>query len=244
MTMPTLPAAPFERVLDRVDQAWQPRRAAHHVILGQTGAGKTTLIKELLKLRTAARVLIIDPKPAPDPAWDDEQGWPDTWGRPVTCISAGFGSGQEGGGPYGYWFRLVANPDREATGRALAAALDVVRAEGHAVVVIDDAREICRAYRDHRLDQGVESLMTLGRSGAVSVLLATQELGYVPGRAQGAFTWIGHTQGLDAAKSGASLIGWSGKAAVQTMAGIAPYHWAYTDNQPGNPGPCLTTVPA
>ncbi|WP_433464359.1 helicase HerA domain-containing protein [Spirillospora sp. CA-128828] len=239
--MPHLPAAPLDRVLDRVDRAWQPRRAAHHVILGQTGAGKTTLIKSLLRLRLDARVLIIDPKPAPDPAWDDVAGYPDTWGTPVQHIAAGFGSDREGGGPHGYWFRLVATPDREATGAALAAALDVVRAEGHAIVVIDDAREVCRAYRAHKLDQAVESVMNLGRSGATSVLLATQELGYVPGRAQGAFTWVGHTQGLDAAKGGAALLGKAGKAWVETMSAIPPYHWAYLDNRPGNPGPVLTT---
>jgi hypothetical protein len=242
MTTSMLAEAPFDRVLDRVDQAWQPRRAAHHVVLGQTGAGKTTLIKELLKLRLAARVLIIDPKPAPDPAWDDVPGHLDTWGRPVTSISPGFGSEAEGGGPYGYWFRLVATPDRDATGKALADALDVIRTEGHAVVVIDDAREVVRAYAAHKLGQAVESLMNLGRSGASSVILATQSLGYVP-QAQGSFTWVGHTQGLDAAKAGAGLLGKSGRPWVDTMAAIPPYRWAYTDNRPGNPGPVLTGVP-
>lgn len=241
MPDPELPTAPLDRVLDRVDQAWQPRRAPHHVILGQSGAGKTTLIKHLLRLRLDERVLIIDPKPAPDPAWDDVDGHPHTWGRPVQHIGPGFGSDREGGGPNGYWFRLVATPDREATGPALAGALDVVRAEGHAIVVIDDAREVCRAYHKHRLDQAVESVMNLGRSGATSVLLATQELGYVPGRNQGAFNWVGHTQGLDAAKGGAALLGKSGKEWVETMNAIPPYSWVYTDNRPGNPGPVLTS---
>jgi energy-coupling factor transporter ATP-binding protein EcfA2 len=237
--MHQLPPAPFAAVLDRIDATWRPRQAPHHVILGQTGAGKTTLVKELLKLRLAERVLILDAKPARDPAWDDVDDWPDTWGKPVTGITAGFGSQAEGGGPYGYWFRLVATPDRDATGRALAAALDVVRGEGRCVLVVDDAREVCRAYR---LGQAVESVMTLGRSGAVSVILATQELGYVDGRTQGAYTWIGHTQGLDAAKQAANLLGRSGRLWVDTMAAIPPYRWIYADNRPGNPGPCLTTV--
>lgn len=237
--MSQLPAAPFARVLDRVESTWRPRQAPHHVILGQTGAGKTTLVKELLKLRLADRVLILDAKPAPDPAWDDVDGWADTWGKPVTSIAPGFGSEAEGGGPFGFWFRLVATPDREATGRALAHALDIVRAEGHCVLVVDDAREVCRAYK---LGQAVESVMTLGRSGAVSVILATQELGYVDGRTQCAYTWIGHTQGFEAAKKAADLFGRSGKAWAETMAAIPPYHWTYTDNRPGNPGPCLTTI--
>lgn len=131
--MPKIPTAPFDRVLDRVDATWRLRQAPHHVILAQTGAGKTTLVKELLKLRHADRVLILDAKPAPDPAWDDIVGYPDTWGAPVTGIGPGFGSDAEGGGPFGYWFRLVAAPDREATGRALAHALDVVRDEGPSV---------------------------------------------------------------------------------------------------------------
>ncbi len=82
--------------------------------------------------------------------------------------------------------------------------------------------------------------MLLGRSNATAVILATQELGFVPGRAQGSFTWAGHTGGLDAAKDAAKLLGKRGGAWVDTMAAIPPYRWVYADDQPGNPSAVLT----
>ncbi|MGO9298418.1 MAG: hypothetical protein ACLP52_31850 [Streptosporangiaceae bacterium] len=213
--------------------------------MGKTGAGKTSLVKRLLRLRPDARVLIFDPKPAADETWADDPGSENTWGLPVPEIYPGFGSGAEGGGPRGYWFRMVATPDREATGRAYAAGLDIVRTEGHAIVVVDDAREVCHAFDGrHKLSQGVESLMLLGRSNATAVILATQETGYVPGRAQGSFLWAGHISGIDAAKAGAQLLGKRGGAWYDTMAAVEPYSWVYLDAEPGSAGPALTYVPA
>lgn len=142
-----------------------------------------------------------------------------------------------------YWFRLVATPDRDATGRAFARALDVVRAEGHVILVVDDAREVCCAYPEHKLAQAVEPVTLLGGSAATPVILATQELGFVPGRAQGSFTWAGHTSGLDAAKDAAKLFGKRGAQWAETMAAIEPCQWVYVGDRPGDPGPVLTTVP-
>lgn len=233
-----LPVVPFERVLARVDALWRPQTTPHHLVLAKTRAGKTTLIKRLLELCDQDRVLVIDPKPAPDAAWSDRPDVQHTWGRAVTTVAAGFGSHHEGGGPHGQWFRLVATPDRNATRRAVEAALDVVTSEGHVVLVIDDAREVCRGYR---LAEPVESVMLLGGSNNTSVILATQEVGYVPGRAQAAFTWIGHTGGWDAAKQAAALLGHTGRPWYEAMATIPAHHWCYHDDRPGNPGPCLTT---
>lgn len=236
--MQQLPTAPIERALGRVSAAWAPQTAPHHLILAQTRAGKTTLIKQLLQLRPLARALILDPKPAQDPAWDDEPGGHHTWGLPVTSISAGFGSQAEGGGPHGYWFRLVANPDQAATEHAIGQALDVVRAEGHIILVVDDAKEVCRQYRQ---SGRVESVMLLGGSNSTSVILATQELGYIGGRSQAAFNWIGYTGSSDAAKTAAGILGRRGAAWYDAMATIPPYTWCYHDNRPGNPGPVLVT---
>src|SRR5262249_10303250 len=138
-----LPQAPIERALERVDALWSPRRAPHHLLLAQIRAGKTTMIKRLLLLRQAARVLILDPKVAHDEAWDDYPGQTNTWGKPVTEITSGFGSDAEGGGPYGYWFRLIATPDMDATEQAFAAAIQTVQVNGHVILVIDDAKDVC-----------------------------------------------------------------------------------------------------
>lgn len=231
-----MPSAPVARVLARVSAAWAPQTAPHHLILAQTRAGKSTLIKALLQLRPTARALILDPKPAADEVWDDDPGDLHTWGLPVTSIQPGFGQHAEGGGPHGYWFRMIATKDRAATASAIEAALGIVRSEGHVILVVDDAKEVCRAYRQ---SEQVESVMLLGGSNATSVILATQELGYVPGRAQTAFNWIGHTGGWDAAKAAAAILGRQGRPWHAAMAAIPAYTFCYHDNRPGNPGPVL-----
>ena len=235
-----LPSVPLARVLGRVDAIWHPDRAPHHVVYGMTGSGKSTLIKALLGLCTAERVAIFDPKPHPDPIWDGSPGDPWRWGRPVTGLAPVFGSGREGGGPAGLWFRLVGTPDRKDTGRRFAAALDLLAAEGHCVLALDDVREICRQLG---LAQKIDSVMNLGRSASLLAILSATEKGYVTGRSQGSQIWIGHTSGLDAAKAGAELLGHSGRAWQETTAAVEPHQFIYSESQPGHAGPCLVTAP-
>jgi len=238
--MTQLPGASLGRVLRRVDAIWGPDAAPHHLVYGQTGSGKTTLVKALLGLCPYSRVLILDPKPHADPVWDGPDGDPHQWGKPVTRVAAMFGhEGDRGGGQYGMRYRLVGSPDRGDTARRFADALGVVAAEGHAVLVLDDVRETCRQLR---LAEHVDSVMNLGRSASVCVILATTETGYVSGRAQAAMTWIGSTSGLDAAKAGAALLGKSGRAWYETTGAIEPHRWIYADSQPGNAGPVLVTA--
>jgi len=230
-----LPEVRLPRVLDRVGALWHPQAAAHHLIFGQTGAGKTTLVKALLGLCPYSRVLILDPKPKADPVWDG--GDAGQWGKLVTSVPPAFGSDREGGGPRGLWFRLAGTPDREQTARRFADALAIVAAEGHAVLVLDDVREMCRQLR---LAEPIDSVMNLGRSANILAILCATETGWVAGRNQGAMTWIGHTAGLDAAKDGAKLLGRSGRDWYETTAAIEPHAWIYSDSQPGSAGLCIT----
>jgi energy-coupling factor transporter ATP-binding protein EcfA2 len=240
MTMTTagLPQAPLERVLERVSAIWGPDAAPHHLIYGQTGSGKTTLIKQLLGLCEYERVLILDPKPHPDPVWDGPDGDPYRWGRPTVRVSPRFGfEGEPGGGPLGAWYRLVGAPDRDDTAQRFSAALDLIAAEGHAVLILDDVREICRQLK---LNPRVDSVMNLGRSANVLVVLAATETSYVSGRAQVGMTWVGATSGLAAAKDGAAMLGRSGREWTQLVEHVEPHHWIYADSQPDNPEPVLT----
>jgi energy-coupling factor transporter ATP-binding protein EcfA2 len=235
-----LPEAPLPRVLARVDAIWAPDGAPHHLVYGQTGSGKTTLIKALLGLCPKSRVLIMDPKPHADPVWDGPGDDPWRWGRPVDRIGPRFGyeGDEEGGGPWKLWYRLIGSPDRADTAARFRAALATVAAEGHCVLVADDVREICRQLR---LAEHVDSVMNLGRSASVLVILAATETGYVSGRAQAGITWVGATSGLDAAKDGAALLGWRGRDRQDTVAAIQPRQWIYADTQPGTAGPVLVT---
>jgi energy-coupling factor transporter ATP-binding protein EcfA2 len=233
-----LPQVPLQRALRRAGGIWAPDAAPHHLVFGQTGSGKTTLIKALLGLCKWERALILDPKPHPDPVWNGPGDDPCQWGRPITQAAPMFGySGDAGGGPARLWYRLTGSPDRADTARRFGAALDIIAAEGHCVLVLDDVREICRQLR---LAEHVDSVMNLGRSASVLAILAATETGYVSGRAQAGMTWIGATMGLDAAKAGAALLGKSGRPWWETTAAIEPHQWIYADSQPGSAGPVLT----
>lgn len=233
--MITLPEVTLDRVLDRVDTIWHPAGAAHHVLLGQTGSGKTTLVMRLLGLCEDERVLILDPKQHADPVYDGIADAP----AAVTTAGPMFGKDQEGGGPLGLWFRLVGTPDRADTARRFAAALAIVAAEGHCILVLDDVREICRQLR---LGELVDSILSLGRSANLLAVMCATETGYVSGRQQGAMTWVGHTSGLDAAKAGAALLGHSGRQWQETTSAISPHEWIFSESQPGSAGPALVTA--
>ena len=237
--MTDLPATTLDRALSRAGSIWHPAGAPHHLVYGQTGAGKSTLIKALLGLCSVERVLILDPKPHPDPVWDGPHGDPLAWGRPVTEVSPVLGGERDGGGPARLWYRLTGTPDRAATGRRFAEALAVVAAEGHCVLVLDDVREITRQLR---LAEAVDSALNLGRSAGVLAILSATETGYVAGRAQAAQAWIGHTSGLPAARGGAELLGWRGAARQDICAAVAPHEWIYGESQPGSAGPVLVTA--
>jgi energy-coupling factor transporter ATP-binding protein EcfA2 len=235
-----LPAATLARVLQRVHSAWGPDGAPHHILLGATGAGKSTLVKALLGLCERDRVLLVEPKRNADAVYAGPAGDPWRWGRPVTSISPRFGfEGEPGGGPDGMWWRLTGSPDRDDTGRRFGAALDIVANEGCTVLVLDDVKEACKALG---LAGRVESILNLGRSAGICAVLSTTETAYVAGRSQGSMTWIGYTGGsLPAAKSAAELLGWRGRERQDICARLPRHSWIYQDHETGNAGPVLIT---
>jgi len=234
-----LPRVCLDRVLRRVDEVWHPEGAAHHILHGMTGSGKSTLIRALLGLCPDERVLVLDPKPHPDPIWDGPADDPWRWGKPVTQLLPVFGAVREGGGPAGLWFRLSGTPDRAGTARRFAEALAIIAAEGHCILVLDDVREICRQLR---LAGHVDSVMNLGRSGNVLAILSATETAWVTGRSQGGMIWSGHVSGLQAAKDGAGLLGRTGRDWHETTGAVAPHDWIFSESQPGTAGPCLVTT--
>jgi hypothetical protein len=238
--MPALPAASLGRVLERVGAVWSPQAAPHHLVYAATGAGKSTLIKALLGLAGAERVLLVEPKRGADPVYEGPPGDPHRWGRPVTGLRPMFGyDGEPGGGPAGLWYRLTGSPDRGDTARRFGAALEIVANEGHTILVLDDVKEVCKQLR---LTEAVESILNLGRSAGICAILSTTETSYVSGRSQGAMTWVGYTGGsLDAAKAGAGLLGWRGRDRQDVCASMPRYGWVYQDHETGAAGPVLVT---
>lgn len=229
------PEASLSRVLRRAGAIWHPALAAHQVIFGEAGSGKTTLIKSLLRLCPDERVLILDPGPYPDPVWDGPPYDPDAWGRPV-AVAPMRGARGEGGGPCGQWFRLSGTTDRGQTARRFGDALDIVAAEGHCVLVLDGVGEITDQLK---LAGRVDSVMNLGRAANVRVILSAAETSYLAGRAPAAITWVGHTSGPEAASAGAGLLGWRETDSQDICAAVAPHEWIFSEDQPGSAGPVL-----
>lgn len=237
-----LPIVPRSRALARVDAIWGPDGAPHHFVFGQTGSGKTTLIKSILDLCPKSRTLTLDPKPHADAVWDGPTDDPNRYGLPITQLQPRFGfQTEEGGGPWNMRYRLTGSPDRADTARRFGKALEIIAAEGNCILVLDDVRETCRQLR---LTEHVDSVMNLGRSANVLVILGATETSYVSGRAQAGMLWIGATTGLDAAKAGAAMLGKSGRAWYEITGSVEPHQWIYSDSQPGNAGPVLIAEPA
>jgi energy-coupling factor transporter ATP-binding protein EcfA2 len=235
-----LPQVKLDRVLRRVDSVWSAGNAAHHLIVGQTGSGKSTLIKALLTLCKFERALILDPKPHDDRVWFDADD-PLRWGRPVEKIGEQFGyKGERGGGSYGMWYRIQGQPDRRETARRFGDALAIVAAEGHVVLALDDCRELARQLR---LAEEIDSVMSLGRSANTLAVLSATEASWVAGKAQSAMTWIGATSGLAAAKSGAELLSWRGRELQDLVGSVRPHQWIYQDQQDGSAGACRSRRP-
>jgi hypothetical protein len=149
-----------------------------------------------------------------------------------------FGEDSDGGGPAGLWYRLTASHDPGQTARRFTAALRLVQAEGHTVLVSDDAHELCAGLR---LRDQIDSVLTLGRSAAISCVVASGDTGYVP-RSQAAFKFTGHISGIDAATGAARLAGLRGRDWEDTLLAVEPFQWLYFDDRPGFPGPCRFTA--
>jgi len=153
--MITLPRPSLPVVLDRIDQAWTPYTASNLLALAAVGAGKTTLIRAILA-RTCpqARVVAFLPKVAPGPSWTSGPHAP----RLIPALTPGWGASGDGGGPAGRWYLRAASASTADTARRFHADMELLKSEGHAVVVLDDCRTLAKAYR------GAES----GRAGAGS----------------------------------------------------------------------------
>jgi len=220
-----------------MSETWSPWHAPHMWLLGMTGAGKTTLVRNIMCWCCAAeRVLVLDPKPADDASWSTGD-WPPA---PITMLRPLFGQKQDGGGPARTWYRLTASHDPAETARRFAAALRIVRAEGHTVLVVDDAHEICFALG---LRADVDGVLALGRSAGISCIVASGDTGYVP-KGHAAFKLAGHITGIDAAKAACRLVGQRGRDWEDTLLALDPFQWAYFDDRPGFPGPCTFTAGA
>jgi hypothetical protein len=229
-----MPAASLDDVLGWLQESWFTWGGGHQLAYGMTGAGKTTLLRHIMsRCCPADRVIVFDPKPADDPSWTGGEDPP----RPITALPSAFGSCHDGGGPAGLWYRLTASHDPADTTRRFAAAMQIIRAEGHAVAVLDDAHELCAGLG---LRKEIDQVLGLGRSAVIAAIVASGDPSYVP-RGQFAHKWIGHLDGLAAGKAAAELLGQHGTGWADTLLATDGHEWVFAASRDSV---CRLAVPA
>jgi hypothetical protein len=221
MITPPIPRIPITSVQARIDRFWNPaERGVHHVLIGPSGSGKSYLIRHgILPVRPHARVVVIDTKGGTDPVWN---GY-----TPVAELPAAFGSERDGGGPHGLLYRLVVDPADAR--RQVRRALDQVRTEAHAVLVVDDLRSVVEGEQIGARS-ALERVILETRSSGVTALLGSQDASWLPTsvKSQPAVLWIARQRNLKVARELADLSGW-GKGLAGPITQIPPRSWIVTD---------------
>jgi hypothetical protein len=226
------------RVFARATTAWQPYATQNVLILAQNGAGKTTLARRILALRPQAQVVVFLPKVQPDPSWVAGRHPP----RPVPRLADRFGGHQDGGGPAGRWYLRPALPDRAETTRIMSEDIELLKTEGQAIVVIDDAHTLASVYGLHK---GLGELASNGRSAGLSVITCSYTTKWLPGEGQYHTRFLGHPGSIGAAGEFARALPATGGRIIGELAATPRHGWVYADDAaPAIPAPARFTMTA
>lgn len=230
-----VPTVPFSTVAHRIDRLWDPfAMNPHHAIFGTTGSGKSHLIRHgILPLRPHARTLIVDVKADRDETWRG-------YGEPVTELPPAFAG--EGDGPAGMRYRLIVN--RADAKRQVRRALEQVRAEGHCIIVIDEARSVTEREQIG-LGSLVENLILEGRGLGITVIMGAQSTAWAVTafKDQPAALWASRMRNAKQARALADIAGYDPRELAPVIRNeIPPRHWLYSDASESEPILGITTV--
>jgi hypothetical protein len=231
-------------VQGRVDRLWTPRIATHHLIIGESGAGKTGLIRDgILPLCVYDRVLFIDVK-------NDTDQMLSNWGVPIgpNDVLKAFAGGAR-------WYRLIVDPinDRERAQSAVRLALQLALDIGDTIVVTDETRTITEQSQ-LGLSSDYERLLMRGRSMGVSCIsaVAATDNTYPAVKTQWSFAWVGSVNGSDVITETLKILGLPHTVRLNNdpnhyramLRDLERYEWLYVDKERGNhPGNrCLARV--
>jgi hypothetical protein len=214
-------------------------RATHHLVIAESGGGKTGLIVNgILPLCAYDRVLYLDVKNDTDPMLT---GVGEVIGpRDVRRALAAGG----GGGPHGTWWRLAVDPvmKRDQARSAVKLALETALEVGDVVIAADEVRAIT-ASSDGGLGLGelYESVLTRGRSNGVTVISAVAATDNMrPAvRNQWAFAWVGSVKGAEVIRASLGILSLPNTQKVGNAANpywpvirdLNQFEWLYSDRR-------------
>jgi hypothetical protein len=239
VTTPAIPEQPMTLVQGRVNRLWIRELSTHHLIIAESGSGKTGLIvKCILPLCTYDRMVFIDVKNDTDPMLSEV-------GRPIGPGDVAQVLAEPSDGPRKSWYRLVVDPvnKRDQARTAVNELLGLALTVGDMVIVTDEARTIT-GTGDGALGlvTPYENVLKRGRSHGVSVVSAIADTGNMQPaalRTQRTFTWVGAVNGNDGIKATLGILGLPTMQKVGN--GPNPYwavvrdlkqgEWLYQDNK-------------
>ena len=220
-----VPTVPFGKVQSRVHQVINPvERNSHILSVARTGGGKSYLFANgIAPLFPYDRIIVIDVKAA---LGEIRSPWRDfgTDVSEIPPVDAGTGKG-----PCANRYRLVVNPDRDIAKTQVATAFETLLESGHAIIVIDESRQIVE-QKQLNLGSQLEKIILLGRGLGLTVWLGAQSLAWtVPSiRDQPGIMLIGSVpqQATEVAK----MLGY-GREIVPNLQKIQPRQFLYADEQ-------------
>jgi hypothetical protein len=216
---------PFGKIQSRVHLIVNPiERNSHILSVARTGGGKSYLFANgIAPLFPYDRIIVIDVKAALGEIRSPWHGF----GTDITEIP-GINAGT-GKGPCANRYRLVVNPDKSIAKTQVTTAFETLLETGHAIVVIDESRQIVEKEQLN-LGSQLEKIILLGRGLGLSVWLGAQSLAWtVPSiRDQPGMFLIGSVP--QQASEIAKMLGY-GRDIIPVLQKVRPRQFLYSDEQ-------------